>query len=195
MATPVAVNTAAILVNKGIKQRKSRRTGRSLAIALIIGFVFVIVGIIPIATFNPTPFAGPPTCNGETMNPGDTCVEYTNGQETGSYDYDQMLAGEQPDRGVNYGWGFSLIAVGVLTIGLGAYNYNPKRPWGKARVEPCPKCGQQHLREKLMSYQRSTGYRKRTTWRSNVVLCDETCGFVTLYKPGANPVLHAGVPQ
>ena len=198
MVTPAAGNTAAILVNKAIKQRKSRRTGRSLTIALIIGFLFVIVGIIPIATFNPTPFAGPPTCNGQIMNPGDQCQETTttNGipTSTSTYDYDQMLAQEQPNRAVNYGWGFSLIAIGALTIGLGAYTLNPKRPWGKVRAEPCPKCGQLHLRDKLMRYQTRRG-RTRTTWRSNVVLCDEACGFATLYKPGTQPALQPGVMQ
>jgi hypothetical protein len=194
MTTPAGSNTASILVNKAIKQRKSRKTGRSLTVALIIGFLFVIVGIIPIATFNPTPNPGPPTCNGETMNQGDQCQEFTNGVLTGTYDYDQMLAMQQPNKAVNYGWGFGLIAVGALTVGLGAYNLNPRRPWGKGRVEPCPKCGQLHLRDKLMSYQTRKG-RTRTTWRSNVVLCEETCGFATLYKPGTQPMLQPGFVQ
>jgi len=194
MVAPAAGVASAILVSKAIKQRKSRRAGRSLTVALIIGFLFVIVGIIPIATFNPTPFAGPPTCNGQTMNPGDTCIESTNGVQTGSYDFDQMLAMEQPDKAVNYGWGISLIAIGALIVGFGAYNLNPTRPWGKARLESCPKCGQLHLRDKLMSYQIRQG-RRRTTWRSRVVLCDETCGFATLYKPGTQPVLQPGVTQ
>jgi hypothetical protein len=102
-----------------------------------------------------------------------------------------MLAQQQPNRAVNYGWGSALIVAGLLTLGLGARNLNPKRPWGGSRVEPCPKCGQPHLRDKKMSYRTR---RPRATYSSNVVLCDEACGFVTLYKPGTQPVLQGMQP-
>lgn len=183
MVTQAGDKTAVILLNKALRKRSWRRSGKSLAVAIVIGLILLVIGILPIATFNGTPFAGPPTCNGQVMDPGDTCDEYDNGALTNSYDYQQMLAQEQPDKGANYGLGFSLIAVALLTLGLGAYFCNPRRPFGKARAEHCPRCGKPELREALMTHS-VVRRRVRTTWRSFVVLCTDSCGFATMRKPG-----------
>jgi hypothetical protein len=85
--------------------------------------------------------------------------------------------------------GLPLVVAGVIgAIQLGR-KYQPRQPWGTSRLEPCPKCQQQHLREDTVTYEMPGAVRK-TIYRAMVVLCDEQCGFGTGYHWPGKPNLE-----
>jgi hypothetical protein len=85
--------------------------------------------------------------------------------------------------------GLPLVAAGLIGgIQLGR-KYQPRRPWGISRLERCPKCQQQHLREDNVTYE-VPGATRRTIYRAMVVLCDEKCGFGIGYQWPGEPNLE-----
>jgi len=88
--------------------------------------------------------------------------------------------------------GLPFMVAGVAVAIRFGMKYKPGRPWGGLRFEHCPKCQQQHLREAMVKYEMPGAVRK-TIYRANVVLCDDSCGFGIGYPPGTR--LDLETPQ
>jgi hypothetical protein len=182
MATQ-ATDKSQELIRRAIKERESRRTGKSRIEAIITAVIFAGLSAILIVFLHPGDHSGSaPVCDGRTMSPGDICDQYVNGSLAHSYNYQQMLAQQQASHPFALVFGIIILAAAVAILVQAFTRYRPGRPWGAAHEGACPRCGQPGLREKLTVRTQSRG-RTRTTWRGIVTLCTPECGFATVRQP------------
>ena len=181
--TMQAADKSPELIRAAIKERESRRSGKSRIRAIISAVNLVGLSAITIIFLYPGDHSGSaPVCGGRTMSPGDICDQYVNGSLAHSYTYPQMLAHQQASHPLALVFGIAGLVAAVIVVVLAFSRLGPGRPWGKARADGCPRCGQPALREKLMVHTETHG-RTRTTWRAIVTLCAPECGFATVRQP------------
>jgi len=171
------------LIRKAIKERESRRSGKSRIRAILSAVILAGLALIAILFFYPGDHSGSaPVCDGRTMSPGDICDQYVNGSLAHSYTYQQMLQHQQASHPVALVLGIIAIAAAAIVVVLAFTRLGPRRPWGRERTDSCPQCGHPALSEKLMVHTETRG-RTRTTWRGIVTLCTPGCGFATVRQP------------
>jgi hypothetical protein len=181
--TTHAADKSPELISAAVKERESRRSGKSRIRALISAAILVGLSAITIVFLYPGDHSGAaPVCDGRTMSPGDICDQYVNGSLAHSYTYQQMLAHQQASHPLALVFGTVGLAAAVLVLVLAFTRLGPGRPWGKARADSCPQCQQPALREKPMAHMETHG-RTRTTWRGIVTLCTPECGFAAVRRP------------
>jgi flagellar basal body-associated protein FliL len=171
------------LIHQAVKERESRRSGRSRTIAVLVLLALFVLGLVLILAVYPgnPDNTSAPKCNGETMSPGDICDEYVNGGLTHSDSYQDMLHQQQASHPVALVAGIIAIAIAVLVLIPVFLAFDPAKPWGTAKPENCPECRRPNLREKPMTHAESDG-RVQTTWHGIVTLCTPGCGFATVRK-------------
>jgi hypothetical protein len=181
--TTQAADKSPELIRAAIKERESRRSGKSRIRAVISAVILVGLSAITIFFLYPGDHSGSaPVCDGHAMSPGDICDQYANGSLAHSYTYQQMLAHQQASHPLALVFGIVGLAAAVFVAVFAFTRLGPGRPWGKARADGCPRCGQPSLREKLMAHMETRG-RTRTTWRGIVTLCAPECGFAAVRQP------------
>lgn len=95
--------------------RKSAGTAKTVFSLVVIGAIVLLLGFGAVSGSHASPTVV--TCDNQTMQPGDTCVSYTNGARTGSESYDQVRADHAADIQRDKTLGPLLIVVGGLLIG------------------------------------------------------------------------------
>ena len=171
------------LIRKAIKERESRRSGKSRTRAILSAVILMGLASIAIFAIYPGDHSGSaPVCDGAAMSPGDICHEFVNGSLAHSYTYQQMLAHQQANHPFALVLGIIGIIAAVFVVVFAFTRLGPRSHWGKARTGSCPQCQQPALREKLMVHMESHG-RTRTTWRGIVTLCTPECGFAAVRQP------------
>lgn len=181
MAAQGSTGTSAV-IQKAIRQRRRLESGQSrilalLTLALAGGFGLLLALVLTAGNPNAAP-----TCDGQTMSPGDTCVVISTNGGGGDYTYQQMI--DQRDSS-NHAWrvvGFCLAGLAVLLVIPVARALDPSKPWGTPVSYACPRCRQQNLREKRVTYSRHRG---RTThhYTGIVTLCAPGCDFTSSRRP------------
>jgi len=179
-----STSTADKLINKAVKERESRRSGRSRTVAVLVLLALFVFGLVlAFAVYPGHPGdTSAPQCNGATMAPGDICNEYVNGGLTNAYSYQDMLHQQQASHRIALVAGIIAIAIAVLAFAPVLRAFDPAKPWGTLRPENCPRCHQPNLREKPMTHIETRG-RVQTTWRGIVTLCAPGCDFATIRQP------------
>lgn len=172
------------LIKKAVKERESRRSGRSRGAAVLLLLALLALGLVLVFAVYPghPGDTSAPQCNGATMSPGDICDQYVNGGLTNAYSYQDMLHQQQASHPSALVVGIIAIAIAVLAFAPALRALNPAKPWGTGRPEHCPRCRQPNLREKPMTHTETRG-RMRTTWRGIVTLCTPGCDFATVRQP------------
>ena len=173
---------APAVIQTAIRQRRRGESGQSRALALLTltllgGFGLLLALVLAAGNRNAAP-----TCNGQTMSPGDTCEIISTDGGGGDYSYQQMI--DQRDSS-NHAWkivGFCLAGLAVLLVVPVARALDPSKPWGTPVSYACPRCGQKNLREKKVTHSRS---RRRTTYHYTgiVTLCAAGCDFASCRRP------------
>src|SRR5258708_7949254 len=144
------------LIGKAIKERESRRSGKSRVRAIISAVILAGLALIAILFVYPGDHSGSaPTCDGRPMSPGDICDEYANGSLAHSYNYQQMLQHQQASHPIALVLGIIAIVAAVFVVVFAFTRLGPRSHWGKARTDSCPQCQQPALREKLMVHMES----------------------------------------
>jgi ABC-type Fe3+ transport system permease subunit len=176
--------TANKLIQQAVKERESRRSGRSRTVAVLVLLALFVLGLVLILAVYPghPDNTSAPQCNGATMSPSDICDEYVNGGLTNSYSYQDMLHQQQASHPLALVAGIIAIAIAVLVLAPVLRAFDPAKPWGTVRPENCPQCHQPNLREKPMTHTETRG-RVQTTWRGIVTLCTPGCDFATVRQP------------
>src|ERR1700745_1444964 len=152
MATQTA-DKSQQLINRAIKERESRRSGKSRVRAIISVATLAALSVISIVFLYPGNHSlAAPVCDGKTMSPGDICDRYVNGVLDHSYNFQQMLAQQRADNPTWLVLGIIGIAAAVFALVMAFTRLSPGRPWGTAQVAACPQCGQPSLSEKKMAY-------------------------------------------
>lgn len=178
-----AAGKAEKLIRKAIRERESRRSGRSRVVGVVVLLALVVFGLVMIIGVFPAHpnDTSAPTCDGATMSPQDVCDEFVNGIMSGSSTYQDMVHQQQESHP-------AALVVGIVALGIAALAVrpvvrwlDPNLPWGEARPELCPQCHEPNLREKEMTRTERRG-RVNTTWRGVVILCTPGCGFSTIRK-------------
>jgi hypothetical protein len=166
------------LIQKATRQRRRSESGQSrilalLTLALVSGFGLVLALVLTAGNPNAAP-----TCNGQTMSPGDTCEVISTSGGGGDYTYRQMI--DQRDSS-NHAWkvaGFCLAGLAVLLVVPVARALDPSKPWGSPVSYACPRCRQKNLREKRVTYSRHRG-RMTYQYTGIVTLCAAGCDFAS----------------
>lgn len=184
MTRPSPYPSSEQVISSAVRQRERKHTGRSLRAGVISLLVLIAAGLLFVFVFgagNPNDNSAP-TCNGESMRPGDVCDKYTNGNLTGTDSYqtrlDQQHNGDSGTRTV--GWVLVGLAV-VLAVPVYRAN-NPAVPWGTAVTTPCPRCRRTNLQEKRTSVTNQHGRTRRTS-SGIVTLCTPDCGYTAIRRP------------
>jgi hypothetical protein len=168
---------ASAVIQKAIRQRQRLESGQSRILALLtlplVGGFGLLLALV-LTAGNPN---AAPTCNGQTMSPGDTC-EVISTSGGGNYTYHQMI--DQRDSS-NHAWkvaGFCLAGLAVLLVVPVARALDPSKPWGTPVSYACPRCRQKNLREKRVTYSRHRG-RMTYHYTGIVTLCAAGCDFAS----------------
>jgi hypothetical protein len=185
MTRPSQYPSAEQVINSAVQQRERKRSGTSLRVGVISLLVLIVAGFLLMFVFgagNPNNNSAP-TCNGETMNPGDVCDKYTNGTLTGTDSYQDLLNQQHNGSPGTQAFGWILVGLAiVLAIPVYLAN-NPAEPWGAVvTTRTCPRCGQTTLREKRTSATNQRG-RTRLTTSGIVTLCTPQCGYTAIRRP------------
>ncbi|WP_371493500.1 hypothetical protein OG871_38905 [Kitasatospora sp. NBC_00374] len=169
------------LIQRAVKERESRSSGRSRAIAVIVLLALFALGLVlAFAVYPGHPGdTSAPRCNGTTMSPGDICDEFVNGALTHSYSYQEMLHRQQAGHPGALVAGIIAMAIAVLLFAPSLRALDPAKPWGTARPGDCPRCRKPNLREKPMTHSETRG-RVQSSWSGIVTLCTPGCEFATV---------------
>ena len=169
------------VIQTAIRQRKRRESGQSRIIGLLTLVVMGGFGLLLALMITAGKPNAAPTCDGQTMAPGDTCQFISSNGGAGDYSYRQMI--DRRDSIVR-DWkivGFCLAGLAVLLLVPVARALDPSEPWGAPVGYACPRCGKTDLREKRITHTR----RGRTTHRYTgiVTLCAGGCDYVSCRRP------------
>ncbi len=116
------------------------------------------------------------------MSHGDTCEVISTDGGGGDYTYQQMIDRRDSGDHARKVVGFCLAGLAVLLVVPVTRALDPSKPWGTPVGYACPRCGQENLREKRVTYARHRG---RTTYHYTriVTLCVAGCGFASSRRP------------
>ncbi|WP_149038303.1 hypothetical protein [Kitasatospora sp. MBT63] len=169
------------LIQRAVKEREARRSGRSRAVAvMVLSALFALGLVLALAVYPGHPDdTSAPRCDGTTMSPSDICDAYVNGALTHSYSYQEMLHRQQAAHPGALVAGIIAMAIAVLLLVPLLRALDPAKPWGTARPGHCPRCRQPNLREKPMTHSETRG-RVQRNWSGIVTLCTPGCDFATV---------------
>lgn len=145
--------TADTLIRQAVKERESRRSGRSRTVAVLVLLALFVLGLVLAFAVYPG-------------HPGDTSAPH---QQQAGHPLALLL-------------GVIAIAIAALAIAPALHVLDPAKLWGTPRPGNCPRCHRPSLREKPMTHTETRG-RVQTTWSGIVTLCTPGCGFATVRQP------------
>ncbi len=174
--------SASAVIQQAVSQRQRLQSGQSRMLALLTLTLMAGLGLVSALLLARGSPNAAPTCNGQTMSRGDTCEVISSDGGGGTYTYQQMI--DRRDSG-DQAWkvvGFCLAGLAVLVVVPVTRALDPSKPWGTPVGYACPRCGQENLREKRVTYARHRG---RTTYHYTriVALCGAGCGFASSRRP------------